>query len=68
MKKLLTSSEVELMETFSDERVAVAGNRLLTSSEVELMETGWLQILQPQRRRQLLTSSEVELMETLSNW
>ena len=62
MGKLLTSSEVELMETFLGLLLGVLRS-LLTSSEVELMETKWRV-----RKRifpgHLLTSSEVELMET----
>ena len=58
---LLTSSEVELMETTST-KTSSPGPVLLTSSEVELMETfGCLLYLQVA----LLTSSEVELMETV---
>ncbi len=37
--QLLTSSEVELMETFSTHALWLGGLFLLTSSEVELMET-----------------------------
>ena len=37
--QLLTSSEVELMETAYSELAALIWDRLLTSSEVELMET-----------------------------
>ena len=59
---LLTSSEVELMET-SAAVLSWAFANLLTSSEVELMETVQdhpvLSCNAP-----LLTSSEVELMET----
>ncbi len=64
---LLTSSEVELMETA---RIfpgsAASRKKLLTSSEVELMET-WSALTEGTRDRILLTSSEVELMETMSN-
>ncbi len=37
---LLTSSEVELMETGSIKHYSLPNRLLLTSSEVELMETG----------------------------
>ena len=61
---LLTSSEVELMETFGC--LLYLQVALLTSSEVELMETvRYLRtcLVSPSNPR-LLTSSEVELMET----
>ncbi len=61
---LLTSSEVELMETFCLLSVSVSKERLLTSSEVELMETSSNQ--GSHQENYLLTSSEVELMETLA--
>ncbi len=62
--QLLTSSEVELMETVLAVHSGLGLVRLLlTSSEVELMET---QIPHHQCTPfpALLTSSEVELMET----
>ena len=60
---LLTSSEVELMETMK-EFSGHSKSALLTSSEVELMET--VCIRSPHLSGLLLlTSSEVELMETL---
>ncbi len=62
MVTLLTSSEVELMETNQCYGVTLVNFFLLTSSEVELMET--MKIPQPQNYPALLTSSEVELMET----
>ena len=43
--RLLTSSEVELMETIKNHIGDVAKERLLTSSEVELMETFALKCL-----------------------
>ncbi len=62
--KLLTSSEVELMETWGRPSTSFLQYRLLTSSEVELMET--LHDTNDCCVRQiLLTSSEVELMETV---
>ncbi len=61
-RELLTSSEVELMETSIPRRVRPR-RVLLTSSEVELMETRYCQ-LGRLPRISLLTSSEVELMET----
>ena len=61
--ELLTSSEVELMETLNKKQLRQALLRLLTSSEVELMETCFNEFLL-NLTKQLLTSSEVELMET----
>ncbi len=60
---LLTSSEVELMETLALYIHPAKSGDLLTSSEVELMETKTLLVTLLCNRR-LLTSSEVELMET----
>ncbi len=62
---LLTSSEVELMETEEGGLPRVGLPRLLTSSEVELMETTIGGCCIPRLIFRLLTSSEVELMETL---
>ena len=61
-QKLLTSSEVELMETFLILFQRHPLFLLLTSSEVELMETK--RRGGPSEECHLLTSSEVELMET----
>ncbi len=62
-QNLLTSSEVELMETLRKLPLGRGGGFLLTSSEVELMETTKGERLHPLAEN-LLTSSEVELMET----
>ena len=61
---LLTSSEVELMET--DDVLFCLGDGtkiLLTSSEVELMET-LIFLVNKKKNELLLISSDVELMET----
>ena len=65
MAELLTSSEVELMETLRMRSpfLVVYRPSLLTSSEVELMETSVFVLLRGFGIL-LLTSSEVELMET----
>ncbi len=64
-KALLTSSEVELMETkTTTEGLPNWPALLLTSSEVELMETGYFTVYSILFSIRLLTSSEVELMET----
>ncbi len=63
-KRLLTSSEVELMETQVPAEDSGCYPKLLTSSEVELMETVILPESPLARDQPLLTSSEVELMET----
>ena len=60
---LLTSSEVELMETHPALLYGVAYTLLLTSSEVELMET-LIFLVNKKKNELLLISSEVELMET----
>jgi len=63
--QLLTSSEVELMETRLLVTQSLKSFVLLTSSEVELMETADFFTIVPPKYR-LLTSSEVELMETFT--
>ncbi len=64
--RLLTSSEVELMETIPAHTGNAVRERLLTSSEVELMETK-VMLSTESNVAELLTSSEVELMETMSS-
>ncbi len=61
--QLLTSSEVELMETKKKILEGAFVFFLLTSSEVELMETVEV-VGRLLYTLSLLTSSEVELMET----